>query len=155
MILAHIRSNFAAAFFPRISEWVPAAVMILLGYLLSASPDLMTAEPVKPGYALLLLIGPQSFWVGVFYAFGVGRSIILLINGAWRRSPWARAACAALSMFLFGQIMASFSTVAGYAFALAAGFTAMDFINIFRAMRDARTVDDAYRAHRQRAHEHA
>ena len=96
-VFAHIRSNFAADFFPRISEWVPAAVLVFLAWRLDASPGLMDAEPVKPGYVLMLMIGPQSFWVGVFYAFGLARCAVLLINGL-TKGNWLEALLFALAV---------------------------------------------------------
>lgn len=142
MVFAHIRENFAAAFFPRLSEWLAAFVVLALGWMLTANPDLMM--PGKTDYQLMLMIASQPFWSTVLILFGVCRLTILLINGAWRRSPHLRALAAFLSCFFWTQIALSFAPTFGFAFILACGWLGMDMINIMRAMRDARTIDDTY-----------
>ncbi|WP_283196626.1 hypothetical protein [Rhizobium sp. BT04] len=143
MVFAHIRDNFAAAFFPRLSEWLAGFVLLGLGWMLSANPDLMQAG--KLDYQLMLIIASQSFWSTVLIIFAGCRLSVLLINGAWRRSPHLRALAAFLSCFFWTQITLSFAPTFGFAFILACGWLGMDMINIMRAMRDARTIDDTYR----------
>ncbi|HTV67502.1 MAG TPA: hypothetical protein VMF90_03100 [Rhizobiaceae bacterium] len=144
MILAHFRATFADAFLPRLSEWAPATLLLFIGWLLTHNPELM--KPGTRGYQLLLSLFEQSTWALIFYLFGLARLSVLAINGAWRRSPWARAIMAGLSCFFWTQLTLSFLPVFGFAFAAYSTFLAMDFINIFRAMRDARVVDDAFRS---------
>lgn len=148
MIIAHIRSSFAEAFFPRVSEWTPAVIITGLGWVLLVNEALMRTGTGK-GYALMLSIAEQRTWAISLIVFGLCRITILFINGAWRRSPIARALAAALSMFFWTQIMLSFAPVFGFAFVAYAGFLGMDLVNIFRAMRDARIVDDAFAAREQ------
>ncbi len=143
MILAHFRHSFAAAFFPRLPEWAGAFVIFALGWMLSANPDRMTTGSGQ-GYRLMLSVAEQQTWSMVLVAFGLARLVILLINGAWRRSPWARALMAFASCFFWTQIVLSFAPTFGFAFILACGWLGMDLINVTRAMRDARTVDDAF-----------
>lgn len=150
MFIAHICTRFAEAFFPRMSEWTPAGTVAFLGWILTVNPNLMTSAQ-SSAYDLMLSIASQPAWSAVLMIFGAARLAILLINGAWRRSPLARAAMAFLSCFLWTQIMLSFLPVFGLAFGMSVGFLVTDVINVFRAMRDARTVDDAYAA-RSRAH---
>jgi hypothetical protein len=76
--------------------------------------------------------------------FGLVRLMILLINGAWRRSPHGRAVTAFLCCFFWTQIVLSFAPTFGFAFVMACGWLGADVINVMRAMRDARTVDEAY-----------
>lgn len=147
IIFAQMRDHFAEAFFPRLSEWTAAGVVFFLGMILTANPELMHTANTR-GYVLMLAIAEQPTWAAVMKGFGALRLLILFINGAWRRSPWARAACALLSCFFWTQITLSFAPVFGFAFGLAAGFLCMDMVNVFRAMRDARIVDDAYARNR-------
>ncbi|MCO5083210.1 MAG: hypothetical protein M9955_16325 [Rhizobiaceae bacterium] len=150
MIIAHIRTSFAEAFFPRLSEWTPAGTIAFLGWILTVNPDLMFSTS-SAAYDLMLSIASQPHWSLILMTLGAARLAVLLINGAWRRSPWARALMAFVSCFLWTQIMLSFLPVFGLAFGMSVGFLVTDVINVFRAMRDARTVDDAYAA-RSRAH---
>ncbi len=142
MLVAHMRSSFAEAFFPRLSEWTPAVTIAVIGWVLIVNDTLMT--PDKRGYGLMLTIAPQWVWGWAMIAFGFVRLTILFINGAWRRSPYARAVTAGLCMFFWMQITLSFAPVFGFAFVMAAGYLGTDLVNVFRAMRDARIVDDAY-----------
>ena len=153
MIIAHLRTSFVEAFFPRLSEWTASAVIAALGWMLMANPDLM-ASGTGRGYVLMLTIAEQPTWAKALVIFGTARLIVLLINGAWRRSPLARAISAFLACFLWTQIATSFAPTFGFAFTMAAGLLGMEVVNTFRAMRDARIVDDAY-ARRQPPDGHA
>lgn len=145
MIMAHIRDNFTAAFFPRWAEWSAASVLLALGLMLSINENLMAsslAHGFGQGYAFLLVIAGQSVWATMLTVFGSFRLAILLINGAWRRSPVARAAMAFFSCFFWTQIALSFAPTFGFAFVMACGWLLTDIVNIMRAARDARTVND-------------
>lgn len=143
MIFAHFRNNFAAAFFPRLPEWAGACVIFALGWMLSANPDRMTTGSGF-GYRIMLSMADQPTWSVVLSLFGFTRLVVLFINGAWRKSPWARAVMAFLSCFLWTSIVLSFAPTFGFAFIMACGWLGMEIVTITRAMRDARTVDDAY-----------
>jgi len=147
LILAHIRTSFAAAFFPRLSEWYCATMLTALGWVLIVNETLM--QPDKPGYKLMLAIAPQDAWGPVMMAFGMGRLIVLFINGAWRRSPHARGIAAFVFCFFWYQIATSFWPIMGYVFVLSAGLFVLDFVNLVRAFGDARIVDHAYQKGRQ------
>lgn len=153
MIIAHLRTSFVEAFFPRLSEWTAAAVIAALGWVLMSNPDLM-ASGTGRGYLLMLAVAPQHAWAKALVVFGAGRLVILLINGAWRRSPLARTITAFLACFLWTQLVLSFAPTFGFAFTMAAGFLGMEIVNTFRAARDMRIVDDAY-ARRQPPDGHA
>lgn len=152
MFVAHIRQNFAAAFFPRRSEWVAASVLLALGCMLSVNETLMHSAKV-PAYGLLLQIAEQTVWSAVLILFAIGRLLVLLINGAWRRSPHARGATAFLSCFFWTTITLSFLSTMDFAFIGFAGWLATDMLNILYAFRDARTVDHSF-AVRGNAGEH-
>lgn len=143
MILAHIRSSFAAAFFPRRSEWSSAAVIAALGLVLTFNETLMATSPGR-GYLLLLSIAHQPVWAMVLLLFGLARLLVLLINGLWRRSPHLRAGSAFLACLLWTQLVLSFAPTLGFAFTMACGWLATDMFNVFYAMRDARSVDDHF-----------
>ncbi|RWF66828.1 hypothetical protein [Mesorhizobium sp.] len=145
MIMAHIRDNFTAAFFPRWSEWTCSGVLLGLGLMLSMNEALMAkaiAGGYGQGYTLLLYIAPQGVWASMLTVFGSFRILVLFINGAWRRSPVARAACAFLSCLFWTQIVLSFQSTFGFAFVGFLGWLIADIVNIMRAARDARTVND-------------
>lgn len=145
MIIAHIRSSFVEAFFPRWAEWSASLVLLGLGWMLSANEDLMAkavAAGSGRGYTLMLAIAGQGTWAFALTLFGFVRILILLINGAWKRSPVARAAMAFASCFFWTQIALSFQPVFGFAWIMACGWLLTDIVNVMRAARDARTVND-------------
>lgn len=143
LVFAHIRTSFADAFFPRLSEWWLAGMLFGLGWMLSVNPDLMASGKTQ-AYQLMLMIFSQETWSWIMRTFAVMRLTILLINGAWRRSPHLRAFTAFLTMFFWTQIALSFAPTFGYAFVFSSGAVVLDFLNMVRAARDARTVDYAH-----------
>lgn len=143
MIFAHIRNSFADAFFPRLAEWFAAGVLFAFGWLLMVNDDLMSTSAGR-GYHRMLEIATQETWCGILIGFGLLRLMILLINGAWRRSPHGRALTAFVSCYFWTQIALSFAPTFGFSFVMACGWLGADVVNVMRAMRDARSVDDAY-----------
>ena len=147
MIFTHIRSRFVEAFFPRLSEWSAAIILFALGWVLVTNADLMVVDTVKGtgrGYKLLLAIAEQKTWALVLMSFGAVRLTVLFINGAWRRSPILRSLFAFFACFFWTQIALSFAPTFGFAFTAYCGLLGMEMVNIFRAARDARIVDEAY-----------
>lgn len=145
MIIAHIRSSFVEAFFPRWAEWAASLVLLALGWMLSANEDLMlkaVASGSGRGYTLLLAIAGQGTWAFALSLFATARLIVLLVNGAWKRSPVARACFASLSCLFWSLIALSFQPTFGFAMIMAYGWLLTDFVNVMRAARDARTVND-------------
>jgi hypothetical protein len=143
MVFAHIRDNFAAAFFPRLSEWACAFAIFGVGTVLHANADLM-ANARTDAYLLMLAIADQASWAKGLIGFGLFRLIVLLINGAWRRSPHLRSVMAILSCFPLWAIAWSFLPSFGIAMVFAWVFLGMDVINAVRAAGDAKTVDHAH-----------
>jgi hypothetical protein len=142
-VFAEMRDHFAAAFFPRRSEWAGAALLILSGLILFWNPTLM-ASSRSNAFDLMEAIFRQETWAKLLFSFGLIRFTVLLINGAWRRSPHLRAITALLSCFIWMQVALSLSASFGLAFAAYAVFLGLEFSNIIVASRDARTVDDKF-----------
>lgn len=141
--MAHIRHSFADAFFPRLSEWSCASCLLALGFMLSANPELMLSSKTQ-AYQLLSMIANQSTWAAIMQGFAIVRLMILLVNGAWRKSPHLRSFSAFLTCFFWTQIMLSFLPTFGFAFILSLWILLQDITNSIRAARDARIVDHAY-----------
>jgi hypothetical protein len=147
MLLAHISKNFAAAFYPRLSEWVAAGVTLCGGWVLLKNPTLMDNAP--KGYDLMLNFASQQTWASLFVAMGFIRLCILLVNGAIQKSPWLRAGAAFLSCAIWMQLVSSFAPVQGLGVCMALGYLSMDYLNIIRSMMDARVVDERGRRLKQ------
>lgn len=143
MFFAHIRDNFAAAFFPRLSEWACASAVFGVGVVLDINSDLM-ATTHSSAYVLMLSIASQTAWAKAMVIFGLCRLLVLLVNGAWRRSPHLRSIMAILSCFPLYTIAMSFMPIFGIAMVFAWVILGMDVINAVRAAGDARIVDHAH-----------
>lgn len=148
----HMTTSFSAAFPPRRSEWFAAAVVFGMGWMLSINDGLLQTQG-RVGYALMIQVATQEVWAMLLVLVGVVRLLVLFANGAWRRSPHARAFTAFASCFVWTQLALSFFPTFGFAFIMACGWLASDMVNILMAMRDARLVDDAYRASRKRGNQ--
>lgn len=143
LFFAHVRGNFAATLWPRLGEWFCAGMLVGLGWVSIVHPDLMRMAK-SAAYNDMLSWAPQETWAYVFLVGGMLRLTVLLINGAWRRSPHYRATAAFLSCFFWWQITKSFYAVFGYAYILAAGIMFLDFANMIRAAGDAKLIDHAF-----------
>lgn len=143
VVLAHIRDNFASAFYPRLGEWVCAGMIFAIGRVLSLNEKLM-ANAKSSAYDFMLVWAPQPTWAYVMMILGFLCLLILLVNGTLRRSPHYRAFAALLRCFFWWQIVRSFYDVFGIAFVFASGILMLDFFNMVRAARDARVVDHKF-----------
>jgi hypothetical protein len=143
MFVAHVRDSFSAAFYPRLSEWSCAALLILIGFMLVINPGLM-ADGKSQAHALMLMVGQQSAWAQALLILGGIRISVLIINGAWRRSPHLRAVLAFLSCGPLCLIALSFTPVMGISTAYVWVPLATDMINAIRAAGDARNVDHEF-----------
>lgn len=149
MVLANIRTRFADAFFPRLLEWQAAVMMFVGGVLMLTNPRLMELSPI--GYERMLDVMAQLHWGYLAFLIGTVRLVVLIINGAWRHSPHARAVAAFLSCAIWFPLALSFSAIAGWGMVFATGMLFGDLLNIVRTMRDARVVDDEYSRRAQNA----
>lgn len=143
IMMTSFTRHFSDAFFPRLSEYTLAGHLLLLGYILTVNKTLMDNPSIS--YQLLESLGPQEWWAKVLLVMGTVRFLILVVNGAYRRSPHLRAITAILSCFVWFQVAASFYSIFGWAFAAYAVAAVSDMMNVMRCMRDARIVDDAFK----------
>lgn len=134
--------HFAA----RVSEWFMAAIALLMGVGMALQPDLFARNP---GFAGLATIADQGVWMLTLLTVALVRLAALVINGAWRRSPWLRAATASVSAFvwwtlLLGVLLGMWrGGLPGLGWAFYVPMIALDLFNVYRAMRDAGTADKA------------
>ena len=142
MLMAHIKENFRAAFYPRLSEWACALMIFNWGVVLHNKVGLMEQHE---SFRILLQLAYQDTWSTVGMVLGAFRLVVLLINGAWRRSPHLRGFTAFLCIFVWFQIVLSFSAIFGTGMATYPVILLMEMINLKRSFEDARLVDDAYR----------
>lgn len=124
----------------RLSEWGLAAILFGWGWLL------LLPYPTfgNPSFAEAARLAPEWAWGAACLTLGSARLAVLVVNGAWTRSPHARAVAAFLSCFIWVQIILAFWRAGTVSTALAVypALLTMDIISVFRASADARLSDD-------------
>lgn len=98
-LIVHVRDNFAHVFVGRMIEWEHSVMLMLFGWVLFLQPDLFQTAASYSGFRELY--DSSSFW-GIA-AVGVGgmRFLVLMKNGAIKRSPHLRATFATLTAFFW------------------------------------------------------
>lgn len=139
VILAHIRTSFAGNLYPRRTEWYCAFAIILIGLVLTYNDGIMGAD--QRAYGVMLAFGSQNSWSKFLMIFGAARLIVLIVNGAWQKSPHMRSAMAIVSCLPFWTIARSFSDEFGVPMVLGWVFLIMDVLNAMSAASDAKEVD--------------
>lgn len=140
MILAYISQSIAATFPTRATEWGKAVMLFLWGVVLAFNTDLLATTPsLTPS----LQLASQPAWAYACLVVGGARLVMLVINGAWRRSPHLRAVAAFISCFFWFQISVGLIEAGTYGTGLAIYpvLLALEIYNVFRAARDAGTSD--------------
>ena len=84
MDFLHLSRSLRQTFAVRASEWALALMLLNWSVVLSASPNLFTANS---SYAPMAAVMDQETWVLVCFVAGAGRLLVLFINGSWRRTP--------------------------------------------------------------------
>lgn len=141
MLIAHIRENFRSAFYPRMSEWACALMIFNWGVILRYNETVMSLNPSFDG---MLQVAQQSTWSTACIWLGGLRLTVLLINGAWRRSPHLRGITAFLCIFIWFQVVLSVSQTFGTGMAVYPVILLTELLNVMRSFQDARLVDDAF-----------
>tara|TARA_R110002020_G_scaffold467027_4_gene690230 strand:+ start:39503 stop:39967 length:465 start_codon:yes stop_codon:yes gene_type:complete len=144
MDFLHISRSFRQTFAVRASEWALALMLLNWSIVLFANPELFAD---RPSYAPLAAIMPQDTWALVCCSAGAGRLVVLMINGAWRRTPHLRAGGAFVSCFFWFQITMGFaqSEIWGTGMAIYPVLLALDAYNVIRAITDAAIIDNHFK----------
>ena len=133
MILAHSVKTLKTTFDARASEWALAVATLLLGVSFVFNETLF----VDSGWRALAQFASQETWGFVCTTLGALRLLVLLINGAWWRSPHLRALMAFLSCFVWWQMSSDLVPNFALGFALLPPILALDAYNAIRAGREA------------------
>lgn len=134
MLILHLRRHFR----PRSTEWLVAVLQVSWGVSVLRAPGAFDA----PVYALLLNIATPRAWGVGLVLFGLCRLVVLVINGAWRPSPYVRLLLSLISV-LWGVQMVLSLVATGWsapAFAFAPAVILFDTLNIMHTADDAGSV---------------
>lgn len=134
MIHLHVWQSLRRTFPIRKSEWAMAFATVAFWLVLSLNPHLFENFD---GYDALAARAPQWFWAWFCFVIGVGRVAALFVNGAYWRSPHARAVCAFINCYLWYQMTMGFSENLGVAMIFAGTFFVIDALNFKQAFVEA------------------
>jgi hypothetical protein len=134
--LAHFRH--------RVLEWALGAITLTVGMtLLHEYPTLD-----QPALSEMARIASEEFWAWAMILIGLARLGALWINGAWRRSPWIRAATALMCAVVWLQITLGLLNVQMVTLGIAIfpWFLVAEGYSVWRAMSDARDASENKKA---------
>lgn len=123
----------------RKSEWVMAFITVGLWLLFSLNDDLFSDGGNT--YAGLARWASQDVWSWLLFVVGVGRVTVLIINGAYWRSPHYRAGLAFLNCFVWYQLSAGLAQNTGIGMVVFPGLLALDVFNFRQAFLEAATSE--------------
>jgi hypothetical protein len=145
MILAHFTQSLRQTFPTRASEWALGLTLFLWSGVLTFNEDLFL---INPSFVALSRVAPQPTWAILCMMVGGGRLMMLLVNGAWRRSPHLRAFAAFLSCFFWFEISVGLWQSSPYGIgtglAVYPVLFLLDVYNVFRASGDAGASDRSH-----------
>lgn len=148
MIYLHPWASLKQTFPIRKSEWY-AAGLVLGVWAAFAFNDTLFAD--FRGYDRMALFAPQYVWQWACFLVGFGRITALFVNGAYWRTPHARAAFAFLSCYLWYQMAMAFAGNGGVAVVFAAGTLVLDVFNFRQAFLEAAASQGLRDGERKRA----
>lgn len=133
-ILLHPLTSLKATFPVRKSEWVLGLATAAFWVLFTIREDLFTSNPSYNG---LLFLAPQWVWSWFCFAVGVGRLVSLFINGAYWRTPHARAFFAFLNCFLWFNLLSGLSINLSLGMIFSTTLFIIDAFNFKQAFNEA------------------
>jgi len=139
VVMAHIRMSFAGNLYPRRTEWLCAGLNIGMGILFMLNPTLMAVN--YKAYSVMLAFMTQHQWANFMVIFGAARIIVLIVNGAWRKSPHIRSFMAVVSCLPLWTAAWSFTPYFGLAMLGYWAWLITDIINAVVASSDAKESD--------------
>lgn len=124
----------------RASEW--ATSLILFGW--ATLTYLTNGKSMTGAYDAMTNVMDATTWAAMFMILSGIRIMLLIINGALKRSPHLRSAFSFLSCFAWFQITMAFSSTEMLTNDLAAYpvLLALDFYNAYRIAIEARLADE-------------
>jgi hypothetical protein len=125
----------------RVVEWAIGVMLCGWGAILTLFPDVMQ----NVLFSVMVTWIPQAVWALIFLWTGLTRLAMLAINGAWRATPWFRAALSFVSLLLWGTVSLGLAlSTPATGLAVYPVLCALEGWNIYRAAGDARqTVTSA------------
>lgn len=134
MIIVHSIKSLQESFEARASEWMLTGATICLGFVFFLNSTMFHKESFE---GLRGIIGNQYIWAAIFTIVGFARLAVLLINGAYWRTPHFRAAGAFLCSGVWFVFCLSFVRNGSILIAIMPWIFLLDAYNVKRASREA------------------
>lgn len=146
MLILKLKEHFPA----RISEWFNGAILTSWGLYLLLNPDLFESPAMEVSMREMAAmvpagVNPESVWGLAAFVAGSTRLIALFINGAWSRTPALRLATAAISAFVWTQVVIGLMSVPNTGLAVYPWLVVIDLVAAYRAGRDVAISEVARR----------
>lgn len=133
MYIAHSWQSLTDTFEARASEWALAGATFSLGLVSMLNTDLYT----NPGFRGLTEWFDQPTWTIIFLTVGFLRLTVLLINGAYWRTPQFRCLFAFITAGVWFQLLLGFAANLSFFLAVMPWIFGLDVYNAKRAGREA------------------
>lgn len=143
IVVEHLIRSLRDTFPGRASEWALGFMIFNWSVVLTLNPDLFAQGR---SYRELARWADQDTWAAACLVIGGVRLLVLAVNGAWRRSPHARAAAAFVSCFFWFQITLGLlgAGTGGTGLAVYPVLFLLDVFNAIRAIGEAGRSDRIY-----------
>ncbi len=133
MVIIHAWESLSDTFEARASEWALSAATVCLGLVCLFNSDLF----VNRAFRGLSEWAGQDAWAIGFLLVGIARLTVLLINGAYWRTPQFRSAFAFLTAGVWFQLLLGFAANFSFLLAIMPWLFLLDTYNAMRAGREA------------------
>lgn len=133
MVIIHAWQSLSDTFEARASEWAMSAAILCLGLVCVVNTELFLA----PNFHGLTEWLSQQTWAILFLLVGTARLTVLLINGAYWRTPQFRSIFAFISAGVWFQLLLGFAANISFALAIMPFLFLLDAYNALRAAREA------------------
>lgn len=130
MSIQSLRETFEA----RASEWMLTGAIISLAIVFFANEEMFTREAFQ---GLRDISGNRLMWATAFAVIGFIRLTVLIINGAYWRTPHFRAATAFLCTVIWFALCAGFARNGSVLIAIVQWIFFLDAYNTRRAAKEA------------------
>ena len=138
MLIVGIKDHFPA----RISEWFNAAILTSWGFYLILHPGLFDSQPIFASMKQMVWapLDPEFVWGFIAASVGSCRLVALFINGAWSRTPILRLVTAAISAFVWTQVVLGLFTIPNTGLVVYPWLVVIDLVAAYRAGSDVATA---------------
>ncbi|MCO6386255.1 hypothetical protein [Aliihoeflea sp. 40Bstr573] len=148
MIFAHLKTSFRETFPARASEWALSGMLMGWSVILTINEDLFATGA---SYAKMAELADQETWATLCLYAAALRLLMLLVNGAWRRSPHLRALGAFIACGFWFQITIGFIQAGTVSTGLAV-YPFLLLLDSYNAVRAAGEAGLSDKVHKRAGH---